>query len=139
MLKKLIKPLAVTAVLASAFGGVSANADMSFMIVDGQGTVASTTPMRVTTNATTARVPVVAAALNVDCAVEGTPTEFPNDIKIWSSDGITAGTTLAWNVPGSTFDGILEMPALAPNQAAFISGVLSGGLPAGTLCEVQAH
>lgn len=136
MLKKLIKPLMATAIVASSFAAVSASADsMSFMVVDGHATVRSTSPIAVTRYAPGA----VATLLNVDCEVAGSPVEFPNDIKIWSTSGILAGTMLAWNVPGSSFDGVLEMPALAPNQAAFISNALPGGLPAGTPCEVAVQ
>ena len=120
MFKPFLKPLAAAAVVAGALAGVAAQANgVAFMVVDGNATA---TP-----------------GLQLECAVAGTPVEFPNDIKVWSTQAIAAGTQVAWNVPGSTFDGLFELPALAANQHAFLSSVLPGGLPAGTPCEAVAQ
>ena len=137
MFKPFLKPLAAAAVVAGALAGVAAQANgVAFMVVDGNATVAPIGNTRIV--AQEAR-PAATPGLQLECAVAGTPVEFPNDIKVWSTQTIAAGTQVAWNVPGSTFDGLFELPALAANQHAFLSSVLPGGLPAGTPCEAVAQ
>lgn len=133
MLKTFITPLAAAAVMAGALTGLSAYADgVAFMVVDGNAAVAPIGNTRIVAQAT---APAPVSDLRFDCTVTGTPVEFPNDIKIWSAEAVAAGTRVAWSVPGSSFDGLLELPALAANQHAFLPGVLPAGLPAGSPCD----
>ena len=109
MFKPFLKPLAAAAVVAGALAGVAAQANgVAFMVVDGNATVVPIGNTRIV--AQEAR-PAATPGLQLECAVAGTPVEFPNDIKVWSTQAIAAGTQVAWNVPGSTFDGLFQRPA----------------------------
>ena len=71
-----------------------------------------------------------------DCKAQGTPVEFPNDLVVVNKGpgSISAGTKINWRMENSFTQGSYVLPALAPNQHAFISNANPGGLPAGTKC-----
>jgi len=75
-------------------------------------------------------------AVKFDCKAQGTPVEFPNDLVVVNKGpgSISAGTKINWRMENSFTQGSYVLPALAPNQQAFISNANPGGLPAGTKC-----
>ena len=75
-------------------------------------------------------------AVTFDCKAQGTPVEFPNDLVVVNKGpgNISAGTKINWRMENSFAQGSYVLPALAPNQQAFISNANPGGLPAGTKC-----
>ena len=86
-------------------------------------------------NASRANVPGIVTML--DCAVEGTPSEFPDDLRV-ANAGVTtipAGTRVKWQIKSPRLSGsaVFSTP-LMPGKAALMPGVLRGGVPAGTAC-----
>ena len=79
-------------------------------------------------------------AIKVGCVVNGTPVEFPNDIFIVNQSGVAlqARTQVKWNTQNNAFSGVVQLPAMQPGQAHFVSNALPGGLPAGTPCSAKA-
>ena len=75
----------------------------------------------------------------LNCAVAGTPVEFPDDLHIWSDHAIAAGTVASWSVTGTSMHGTVVLPALAPGQFYFASHVLPGGWPAGAACTAHTN
>lgn len=73
-----------------------------------------------------------------DCAVAGTPIEFPDDVKIWETTGKTvpAGTKIKWTVKAGNGQIVksgqhtLAAP-LGAGKVAFLSNVLPFAMPAG--------
>ena len=79
--------------------------------------------------------------LQADCSVAGTPVEFPDDIVITNAghEDIPAGTKIAWRTTSPTIAGtVLVSKTLRVGRSASLSGVLSGGVPADTPCNVTA-
>lgn len=77
--------------------------------------------------------------LSLNCSVAGTPVEFPDDLHIWSTHAIAAGTVATWSVTGTSMHGSMVLPALAPGQFYFASGVLPGGMEAGRPCTAYTN
>jgi hypothetical protein len=76
--------------------------------------------------------------LRLRCAVQGTPSEFPNDIRIWRNvGGISAGTVVTWTLPSTGETGTAVLPAVPAGQSYFLSNVLPGGREAGTPCAAS--
>lgn len=73
------------------------------------------------------------------CVVSGTPSEFPDDLRI-ANAGVTslpAGTQLTWSAAG--FNGAVSLgKALPPGKSIKLSNVLPGGAEAGTVCSAKA-
>ena len=73
------------------------------------------------------------------CTVAGTPSEFPDDIRIANAGvvAIPAGTALKWKVGGDS--GIASLgQTLQPGKTLKLNGVLAGGVEAGTACSAKA-
>lgn len=72
------------------------------------------------------------------CTVAGTPSEFPDDLRIANAGvvAIPAGTQLKWKVQGDS--GIASLgQALQPGKTLKLNGVLPGGIEAGTACSAK--
>ena len=89
------------------------------------------------TNAATPNANVPGTVTVLECAVAGTPSEFPDDLRL-ANAGVTAipaGTRLKWHVKSPRLSGSAVFSApLMPGKAALMQGVLRGGVPAGTAC-----
>lgn len=73
------------------------------------------------------------------CTVAGTPSEFPDDLRIANAGVVTipAGTQFKWKVQGAS--GIAALgQALQPGKALKLNDVLHGGVEAGTACSAKA-
>ena len=73
------------------------------------------------------------------CTVAGTPSEFPDDLRIANAGvvAIPAGTQFKWKVQGAS--GIAALgQALQPGKSLKLNGVLDGGVEAGTACSAKA-
>lgn len=80
---------------------------------------------------------VPAPITKVECVVQGTPTEFPDDIHLKNAGTatITKGTKISWAVPNTSRKGTYTLTAdVVPGSGVFMSGVLGGGHPAGVVC-----
>jgi hypothetical protein len=74
------------------------------------------------------------------CSVAGTPSEFPDDLRIANAGvvAIPAGTQFKWKVQGAS--GIAALgQALQPGKSVKLNGVLDGGVEAGTVCSAKAN
>jgi hypothetical protein len=79
------------------------------------------------------------AAPKLQCVVQGTPVEFPDDIVIRNVGTVVvaSGTKIHWSIPGTTRQGDFTFTeALAVGASKMLSGVLPGGHPAGAVCQV---
>lgn len=75
--------------------------------------------------------------LSFDCVVDGTPVEFPNDIRISNPYSFaTASVQVAYAAPGGN-TGVVMLPALAPGQGIFVSNAVPGGGIVGMACTAQ--
>lgn len=73
----------------------------------------------------------------IECVVQGSPTEFPDDIYLKNAGTamLKKGTKIDWALPNTTRKGTWTLTAdVAPGAGAFMSGVLGGGHPAGAVC-----
>lgn len=80
---------------------------------------------------------VPAPIQKVECVVQGSPTEFPDDIHLTNAGNVKLdkGTKISWAVPNTTRKGTYTLAAdVAPGSGVFMSGVLGGGHPAGVVC-----
>lgn len=71
------------------------------------------------------------------CEVAGTPSEFPNDIRIFNKGFATlnAGTKIQWKVASANKQGYYTLAQpLQPGKGVFLSGVLGSGIEAGKPC-----
>jgi len=76
----------------------------------------------------------------VGCDVAGSPSEFPDDIKIINKGfgPLVAGTKVKWSVPSAGKAGVYTLGAgLASGQAVVVSGVLGAGIEAGRPCTAK--
>jgi hypothetical protein len=76
----------------------------------------------------------------VGCNVAGSPSEFPDDIKIINKGfgPLVAGTKVKWSVPSAGKAGVYTLGAgLAAGQAVVVSGVLGAGIEAGRPCTAK--
>ena len=83
--------------------------------------------------ATTVPAPIT----KIECVVQGSPSEFPDDIHLKNAGTtvLTKGTKIAWALPNTTRKGTWTLAAdVATGSGAFMSGVLGGGHPAGAVC-----
>ncbi|WP_334192363.1 hypothetical protein [Pararhodobacter sp.] len=84
-------------------------------------------------------IPHLRLRLRLNCAVAGTPVEFPDDLHIWADFPVAAGTVAHWNVTGTSMQGSVVLPALAAGQYYFAAHALPGGWPAGSACTAYGH
>jgi hypothetical protein len=87
----------------------------------------------------TARQTMTTAAYSFDCVVQGSPVEFPDDIYVKNTGNVTVfkGTIVHWSIPNTGREGDYVLTEdLAPGKSMFFSGVVGGGLSAGTKCGV---
>jgi hypothetical protein len=76
----------------------------------------------------------------MSCVVSGTPTEFPDDIKIKNTGAavIPAGMKIHWVIAAPHHEGNYTFAApLGVGQQVFISHAFSGGAGAGTPCTTS--
>jgi hypothetical protein len=76
----------------------------------------------------------------VECKVQGTPVEFPDDILIVNSGNVTIakGQKISWKVPKINKTGIHTLAAdLLAGKSVFVDGALPGGIEAGAACEAS--
>lgn len=77
------------------------------------------------------------ALAQFDCIVQGSPSEFPDDIMITNKGATTVpkGKTFHWTIPNTSRQGdwVLTSDLLA-GKSVFASGVVGGGHPAGAKC-----
>lgn len=79
--------------------------------------------------------------VTLDCAVAGTPAEFPDDLRITNAGPTTipVGTQIKWRIKSPRLSGAAVLSApLKAGKTVRIDGVLAGGLEAGTACSVKA-
>ncbi|MFO1183584.1 MAG: hypothetical protein U1E56_02200 [Bauldia sp.] len=79
--------------------------------------------------------------ISVGCAVQGTPVEFPDDIRLTNKGNmpIAAGTRIQWSMTGPNHSGIHKLTsALAPGGSVFLSHAFGGGVEAGHPCSAKA-
>ncbi|MGK2858610.1 MAG: hypothetical protein ACSLFQ_15520 [Thermoanaerobaculia bacterium] len=80
---------------------------------------------------------VPAPIQKLECVVQGSPTEFPDDIHLTNAGNVKLekGTKISWALPNTTRKGTYTLAAdVAPGSGVFMSGVLGGGHPAGAVC-----
>jgi len=73
------------------------------------------------------------------CVVSGTPSEFPDDIRIANAGvvALPAGTDIKWKAAG--LGGVASLgKTLQPGKSIKLSHVLPGGVEAGTVCSAKA-
>lgn len=73
------------------------------------------------------------------CVVSGTPSEFPDDLRIANAGvvALPAGTQFQWKVQG--VDGVASLgKTLQPGKSIKLNNVLDGGAEAGTVCSAKA-
>jgi len=76
--------------------------------------------------------------VRLDCSVQGTPEELPDDVYIRNvgSAVIARGTKVDWSAAGTTQRGIFVLPVdLTPGAGTFANGVIRGGLEPGHACS----
>jgi hypothetical protein len=79
--------------------------------------------------------------LRLNCAVAGTPVEFPDDLVIANAGLIelAAGTQIQWQVAAAGQSGIAVLAkTLRPGKSLKLNGVLAGGVQIGTPCAIVA-
>ena len=76
---------------------------------------------------------------SVACFVAGSPSEFPDDIRVQNKGSmLAAGTQINWSVPFSGDHGTYTLTtSLATGGYLSLSGVLPGGVEAGHDCIAQ--
>jgi hypothetical protein len=84
------------------------------------------------------RKPVAVSMIQTfDCVVQGTPTEFPDDIVITNKGAgtIAKGKVFHWTIPNTSRQGdwVLTQDLLG-GKSVLASGVVGGGHPAGAKC-----
>lgn len=78
-------------------------------------------------------------AFKLDCSAAGNPAEFPKGIAVTNIGGssVPAGTKIHWKVPSPLHQGNYTFGApLSPGKSLMLSNVNTGGLEAGTSCQV---
>ena len=81
----------------------------------------------------------LALIFRIDCVVRGTPTEFPNDIRLTNAGAATipAGHKVRWVINAPHYEGIYTFgAALATGKNVFLNNVIPGGVAAGTPCTL---
>lgn len=76
----------------------------------------------------------------VACLVAGSPSEFPDDVKIWNKGPgkIVKGTKVHWSVPYANKQGNYVLTAdLDPNKTVLVSGAIGYGIEAGHDCKAS--
>ena len=79
--------------------------------------------------------------LRLNCAVAGTPVEFPDDLVIANAGliDVAAGTQIQWQVAAAGQSGIAVLATtLKPGKSIKLNGVLAGGVETGTACAITA-
>lgn len=79
--------------------------------------------------------------LRLNCAVAGTPVEFPDDLVIANAGliDVAAGTQIQWQVAAAGQTGIAVLAkTLKPGKSVKFNGVLAGGVEIGTACAITA-
>jgi hypothetical protein len=77
----------------------------------------------------------------IQCVVNGTPVEFPNDIYLGNEGPgtIPAGYKVHWDLPAPHFSGDYTFAQdVVPGKGVYILGAVPGGAPAGVLCTWTA-
>jgi hypothetical protein len=75
--------------------------------------------------------------VRLDCSVQGTPEELPDDVYIRNvgSTVIPKGTKVDWSADGTTQKGVVVVPVdLTPGAGTFANGIVQGGLEPGHPC-----
>lgn len=75
------------------------------------------------------------AKLVMECQIVGTPRELPNDIRITNPYGFATefGMRVRYSAPLGT-EGHVDLPALKPDESAYLLDVLPRGMSPGTVC-----
>lgn len=79
-------------------------------------------------------------AKSLKCFVMGTPSEFPDDLRIRNASAVSLppGTELHWRVKASGDDGYAVLDrVLRPGQTLRLNNVLADGIEAGTVCVAR--
>jgi hypothetical protein len=79
--------------------------------------------------------------LRLNCAVAGTPVEFPDDLVIANAGliDVAAGTQIQWQIAAAGQSGIAVLAkTLKPGKSVKFNGVLAGGVEIGTACAITA-
>jgi hypothetical protein len=82
--------------------------------------------------------PAPKAKFSFDCKADGTPDEFPNDLRVFNKgpDAVPAGTEIRWLLPSRRRSGYKKLDAsLAPKAFITLTDVLASGVEAGTPCR----
>jgi hypothetical protein len=102
---------------------------------------ASQAPQAQQTPATQTAVGTVPAPIQrVECVVQGTPVEFPDDLYIRNTGNVKLekNTKIDWEAVGTGRKGRYTLPTdLNPGAGTFASGVVAGGLGAGHVCTCK--
>jgi hypothetical protein len=109
----------------------------AILTLAGGTAIAPPKPTRTPTAQVTVRPNLVLVA-KLECKVQGTPVEFPNDIYIknLSAATIAKGTKIAWSVDGTDRSGEYELTAaLGGKKGVLVGDVIPGGMEAGRPCK----
>jgi hypothetical protein len=82
----------------------------------------------------------VLGGASLKCIVMGTPSEFPDDLRIRNAglSSLPAGADIKWRVKAAGESGFVTLPrTLAPGETLRLNGVLEGGVEAGTACTAK--
>jgi hypothetical protein len=74
------------------------------------------------------------------CVVMGTPSEFPDDLRIRNAglSTLPVGSDLKWKVASAGEAGYVTLSrALRPGETLRLNGVLDGGVEAGAACSAK--
>jgi hypothetical protein len=113
--------------------GVAVTAAFGLLTVAAYAAPKSAQPQQPTTTAPAPAPP------RLQCVVQGTPVEFPDDITLRNIGTVvvTQGTKIHWSIPGTTRQGDYTFTEnLAVGASKMLTGVLPGGHPAGAVCQV---
>ena len=74
-----------------------------------------------------------------DCTAHGTPFDLPDDIVVTNNGPgkIQAGTRIQWQMKEGGNQGSHILPALEPQESAFIYNANPGGIPTGDKCSAS--
>ncbi|MFA6955635.1 MAG: hypothetical protein WC538_07175 [Thermoanaerobaculia bacterium] len=81
-----------------------------------------------------------AALAQFGCVVQGSPTEFPDDVLITNklTTTVAKGKTIHWSIPNTTRQGDYVLTEdLLGGKSVFVSGAVPGGMSAGVKCDAK--
>jgi hypothetical protein len=85
------------------------------------------------------KAPIAVPIRRVACQTAGTPSEFPNGMRIFNKGNgvLAAGTKIAWKFTNGASGTHTLAAALAPNASVFHAQANPGGIGAGAPCTAK--